>query len=549
MIQRSIVLAIALITTLSVNSQELDEGKRIRLTQAVEQNVNGISPGLAVGIVVNGDIVYEEYRGYSNLENRTEINKSTRFNIASNAKQYTALCILQLAENDSLTLSDDIRKYLPELYNDIDETITISQLISHTSGIRDVHYLWSLKGQTWWKLFVGNDDAIELITNQTDLNFKPGTEYLYSNSNYILLAEIVERVSGKNFGEYALGFFEAQQMKETAFLTNNMAVVPNRARPYGNWNGWIEYPYITEIHGDGGLFTTLRDQLQWEKIVQDNDGDNISTTILSASQARIPGVSTTEYGHGLMFAVYKGLEYSYHDGSTGAYSATFLRFPKEKTSIVVVSNSGKVSSNSLAKQLADITLNLNEEMREYPAGPEEIQKLASLESITGNYLTQDNTLIKIVEKEGALYREIYQRDPVRLIQEDEGLFYYETFEDLKMNFTKDENGNASFTIYLSSQPPNTGTKLPDFTGDTTHDSNFDGSYYNDETDTRVSIKHVEDTFYSITKDGKELAAELLLKDVLRMDSYEIKFRRNKKGRVDGLLVENGRIKNVFFRKI
>ena len=202
-------------------------------------------------------------------------------------------------------------------------------------------------------------------------------------------------------------------MENTYFLTNYMAVIPNKARPYGNWNGWREYPVVTEINGDGALFTTLNDQLLWEKTIQLNNDESLSKMIIEQSQSSIENIDFNNYGYGLMFGTYKGLNYSYHDGSTGAYNATFLRFPVNNLSIVVMSNNGNVPTNYLAKQLADIALDLAIDNPNYPAIPEKTERLKDYNDIVGNYKNDDGTIIKITEKDGILFREIYQRDPVK----------------------------------------------------------------------------------------------------------------------------------------
>ena len=131
------------------------------LDTIINPYVEGISPGIAVGIVQNGTVVYEKYIGYANLENEVKIDETTRFNIASNAKQFTALCVLKSIEEGKLNLDDDIRTFLPDLYKNNNSRITISNLLTHSSGIRDVYDLWALKGKTWWKLFIDNGDAID----------------------------------------------------------------------------------------------------------------------------------------------------------------------------------------------------------------------------------------------------------------------------------------------------------------------------------------------------------------------------------------------------
>ena len=408
------------------------------------------TPGMAVGIVKDGNIVYEQYLGYANLEYKIKIDKDTRFNIASNAKQFTALCILKLIKQGKINLEDDIRKYLPDLYENIEDKITISNLLTHTSGIRDYCDLLALKGKTWWKQFIDNGDVIELLQGQKDLNFTPGTEYLYSNSNYILLAEIVKKVADQDFSDFAKTMFEELGMPSTNFLTNYMAVIPNKARPYGNWGGWREVPVITDVHGDGALFTTLKDQLKWELIIQANDGKYLSQKLINESQSPLESSIDNGYGFGLEFDIYRGLNRTFHNGATGGYRATFLRFPAKKMSLVIMTNNRTVPIDYLVGQIVDLVFGLENNNPVYPSDPDKIEQLNSIQDVIGAYKGEgeDGTIIKIIEKDGSLYREIYQRDPVKLINEKEGLFEYETIKGLKMNFTDIGKAEQKFTLYM-----------------------------------------------------------------------------------------------------
>ncbi len=546
---KKILIFTLLLFARNIYSQDFEKSIIDSLDNQIEKYVEGISPGIAVGIVKDGKTVFTKYIGYSNLEHEIKINENTRFNIASNAKQFTALCILKLVEQNKLNLEDDIRKYLPELYEGIQDKIAISNLLTHTSGIRDVYDLWALKGQTWWELFIDNADAIELLQSQTDLNFKPGTEYLYSNSNYILLTEIIKTVTDQKFSEFSKSLFLELGMQNTSFLTNYMAVIPNKARPYGNWGTWREYPVITEVNGDGALFTTIDDQLKWEQIIQFNNKKVLTDQLINQSQSSIENISFKNYGYGLMFGTYRGIEYSYHDGNTGAYNATFLRFPSKNISIVVMSNNGNVSTNYLAKQLIDIALSLKAENSIYPSIPEKTEKLNNFKSIVGNYKNDEGTIIKIIEKDGSLFREIYQREPVELINEKKGLFHYANNEELKINFTNIQSGQPKFTIYLSSQEPSSYYKVPSKNLDDSYKISLNGRYVNKETDTEIVIEYVSQNSYNIIKNGRRRDGKLILEDYLRMmSSYEIRIVRDEKGNIKGLNVKNNRIKNVIFKK-
>jgi CubicO group peptidase (beta-lactamase class C family) len=552
MAKQKVLSALLLVFTLNLFSQPKQQFDDKVITKLLYQHTNDDLPGIAVGIIKNGIIEYEHYLGYANLEYKVKVDKDTRFNIASNAKQFTALCILKLIDEGKINLEDDFRTYLPDFYKSIQDKITISNLITHTSGVRDYCDLYALKGKTWWKQFIDNEDALQLLQQQKDLNFKPGTEYLYSNSNYILLAEIVKRVTGQDFSEFAKNMFEELEMPSTNFRTQYGSVIPNMARPYGNWNGWIEEPSITEVHGDGALFTTLRDQLKWEQIIQMNNGKYFSEKILNQSQSPIKSSIDDGYGYGVEFDNFKGLDHTYHNGRTGAYNATFVRFPTKKVSIVVMSNNRDVPPEYLAWQIATLIFDLKEEEKEdnvYPGDPDKIEELKKLEDALGVYKGEgdDGTIIRIVEKDGSLYREIYQREPDKLIHEKGGLFEYKRIKGLKMNFTNIGKQNQQFTLYMSSQKPSTYYKQPDLNPNR---NELNGRFYNAETDTEVTLQFIEGNNYSITKSGRERKAQLVSEDYLRMmSSYEIKIIRDKENKVVGLNVKRNRIKNVIFNKL
>lgn len=548
-IQKKLLL-LFLLSSFNLFGQSKQQFDQEAITNILYQHANDDIPGMAVGIVKDGEIIYEHYMGYSNLEHKIKIDKDTRFNIASNAKQFTALCILQLAEQGKLKLEDDFRMYLPSFYQNVEGSITISNLITHTSGIRDYCDLLALTEKTWWKQFIDNGDAIEILLGQKDLNFKPGTEYMYSNSNYILLTEIVKKVTGKSFSEFAKVMFEELGMSSTNFLTNYMAIIPNKARPYGNWNGWREEPAITEVHGDGALFTTLQDQLKWEQIIQLNEGKYFSKQFIEESQSPLASSIDNDYGYGLEFGRYAGLEYSFHNGSTSAYNATFLRFPTENVSIVVMTNNRNVPTNYLAQQLADYTMSLPEDSSPYPGMPDEIGSVVRTQDLLGVYQSDDGTIIKIVEKDGSLYRERHKRVPVKLIPEEGGLFAYETVKGMRMNFMNIGQAEQEFTCYHPGLKPKTYYKLYNLNSDlNTYDkSALNGNFYNDDTDTKISLQFLEDKTYSLTKNGRERKAELILEDQLRMNSYLIKVIRDKENNIIGLNLRFGRIKNVIFNR-
>jgi CubicO group peptidase (beta-lactamase class C family) len=231
------------------------------LSSLIDEAVGTDAPGVAVGVVQGDAVVFSHYSGLANLELSAPIDARSRFNIASNAKQFTALMVLELAHQGQIDLTADFRTYLPGALPGVGARITVDHLLGHTSGVRDIYDLWALTGVTWYERALTNTDAMALLNRQTALNFEPGSQFLYSNSNYILLAELIEAVTAQDFHEHARSFFDARGMTSTSVRRRYGVVLPDMARAYGNWDGWLEDPALANLHGDGFLYSTLDDQL------------------------------------------------------------------------------------------------------------------------------------------------------------------------------------------------------------------------------------------------------------------------------------------------
>src|SRR5438132_578380 len=159
------------------------------------------SPGCALAVVRDGEIVYHRGYGLANLEYEIPITPATIFHVASVSKQFTAMAVLLLAQEDKLSLEDDIRQHVPEV-PDFGKTITLRHLIHHTSGLRDQ---WDLLRLAGWRMddVITEGDILSLVRRQKELNFPPGAEHLYCNTGYTLLALAVQRVTGQSLRDYA----------------------------------------------------------------------------------------------------------------------------------------------------------------------------------------------------------------------------------------------------------------------------------------------------------------------------------------------------------
>ena len=189
------------------------------------------TPGCAIGIVRNDELIYKAGYGMANLEYEIPNTSNTIYHIASVSKQFTAYCIVLLAKEGKLNLDDDIKKYLT-WFPSMKEKITIRNLLTHTSGIRDQWFLLAISG-TKVDDVITQEQIIKLLSKQQDLNFSPNDQSQYSNSGYTLLAEIIKTVSGKSLRQFSdSSIFKPLNMMQTQFNDNYCEIIKNRASSY-----------------------------------------------------------------------------------------------------------------------------------------------------------------------------------------------------------------------------------------------------------------------------------------------------------------------------
>ncbi len=315
------------------------------------------SPGCALGIVKDGQLVYARGYGMANLEHSIPIAPRTVFDIGSTAKQFTAASILLLEQQGKLSRDDDIRRFLPEI-PDYGRPITIRHLLHHTSGLRDYLTLMALAG-IHFDGVTTEEDALRIIARQKGLNFAPGEDYLYSNSGYFLLSLIVKRVSGRSLREFAEeNIFRPLGMKSTQFQDDHTRIIPHRATGYAPApsGGFRLNMSQFEQTGDGALWTTVEDLVLWDRNFYEPKvgGPDLIRQLLEPG--RLLSGETVAYAAGLIKGTYRGLTVIRHGGSWAGYRAELLRFPEQRFSVICLCNLSTINPTRLAYQVADLYL-------------------------------------------------------------------------------------------------------------------------------------------------------------------------------------------------
>lgn len=335
------------------------------------------SPGCSVGVYRDGKIAYARGYGMADLEAGVPIGTNTVFDIGSTSKQFTAASILLLAQRGKLALDDDVRKFIPELPR-YQKPITVRHLLHHTSGLRDYIGLLNLMGHSSQGHTTAKQ-ALDAIVRQKALNFEPGAEFLYSNSGYFLLAQIVERVAGQSLRAFAQeNLFAPLGMRSTYFHDDHRLVVPNRATGYARASSGFSIAMSNwEQTGDGAVNTTVEDLLRWDQNFYDQKigGKAMLTDFLA--RGRLNDGTTISYAGGLMTGTFRGLNIVSHGGSWAGYRAELVRFPDHQLSVATLCNLASANPTVMARAVAAVYLEEKLAPLPPPADPDSLADAAS----------------------------------------------------------------------------------------------------------------------------------------------------------------------------
>ena len=325
------------------------------------------APGAAVLVVRNGQPVFRRGYGVTDLRTQHPIDVKTNFRLASFTKQFTAACIMLLVRDGKLHYDDRLTDIFPE-FPAYGKSITVRNLLNHTSGLPDYEdLLMKQYPDTPEEKIPQILDAgvLKLVEQQTSGKFAPGSKWEYSNSGYAMLAMIVEKVSGKNFGQFLQErIFTPLKMTNTLAYEKGKNEVPHRAYGHskidGVWHETDQSP-TSAVLGDGGIYSSLDDLAKWDHALREH-------TLLSEEEMRpaltpvqptdgppkFPEGKPVSYGFGWFLDPYQGHKRMSHDGNTIGFRTTIQRFPGDQLTVIVLANRADLDPQALALKVADL---------------------------------------------------------------------------------------------------------------------------------------------------------------------------------------------------
>lgn len=399
--------------------------------------VTGKAPGASAAVMKDGKFIFSKGYGYADLESDRKITPTTIFHVASVSKQFTAFAMAMLADQGKLSLNDDIRKYLPELY-DFGTPITINHLVHHTSGLRDQ---WNLLMMAGWRLddVITQKQIMRIVSRQRELNFKPGEEFLYCNTGFTLMGEIVQRVTGQTLAQWSKeNVFDKLGMTNTFFYDDHEKVVPNRAYSYFKDGRTGEFKKAVLSYANAGatsLFTTAEDLCKWAQNFETMTVGNAKVMSMMQERFILNNGDTTDYAMGVSIGKYRGRKTISHSGGDAGYRSFLVWFPEDHTAIAVASNYAQFGPGGLAFAEASVVLGDKLEPRKediIPSEPARPQKPPF-----------DAKKLKLADYVGSYYSEELDTRYWFDIMNDTLTLHHQRHNDQKLSF------NAMDTVSLN----------------------------------------------------------------------------------------------------
>ncbi len=539
----------------SVVSQIQPKELHQKVDSLLLENVSENTPGSAVLVVKDKEIILNKGYGLANLDYDVPITPSTLFDLASLAKQFAGYSIALLAEQGVLSEDDNIQTYIPE-FPEFDKPITIGNLLHHTSGIRDWTSTLPLSGRTFDDV-ISMDHILRMAFQQKELNFTPGDEYRYTNTGYNLLAEIVERTTGLSFRDWTnQNIFQPLGMTQTFFLDNHKEVIKKRAVGYYRSNGkFYESPNLLTALGSSSLYSSTNDLAKWvNHLMYPSDKKKAVVNRMMLTQPLSTG-EKNNYAYGININTFRGTPWISHSGGWASFDTYITMLPEKDLAIVVLSNNRQNSFNIVGR-IASYYVP-RKEAGQQDSGSNEDEKTAEsfsipddlLDDYTGTYKLGPGWYVHLTKEDGRLWTQATYEDKYPMTALSDSLFEIPAYGNRTMEFFANENGGIAHLIYNNSISPKVSNKI---SPTLTNPSEYTGTYWSDELSTSYEVVFEDEKLKLSHFQNGDIELIHAWSDEFKGSEWFtdlVEFQRNETGAITGLSVTQYRAKNQLFKKV
>lgn len=497
---------------------------------------NNATPGGSVLVAQGDKIIYHKAFGLADLEHNVPNTTETIFESGSVAKQFVAASILLLASEGKLSVNDDVRKYVPELpvYN---APIIIQHLLNHTSGLKDWGSVGELTGWPRTTRVYTQELALQIMIKQKSLNFTPGSEYSYSNSNYSMLVNIVERVSKQSLADFTrTRFFEPLGMTNTQWRDNFREVVPNRSVAYSkSGSTYQQLMPFENVHGHGGLLTTTSDLLKWNSLLEKHQigGDQVYNW--RVQKGKLNNGKEISYAGGITVNSFNGFKEISHSGATAGYRAWLAYYPQKKITIILLSNDASSSVAASGVEIAKLyfgqTISMKKERKFITISADDAKRFTGMYRSIRNFDVfgieyKDGIILSHGRTLNPTHRDTLYSENFIWIASKPGIILVKSLQDT--------------SSYRKVNPPDLNPKSL---------QSLSGTYYSEEAEATWSVEIKNAEVWVNVKPGLSNKLKPTFQDAyLGAEDELYEFKRDKKGNVIGLDVSASRAERVPFAK-
>jgi CubicO group peptidase (beta-lactamase class C family) len=414
--------------------------RAVEFDKIISEQFKPNESGCVALVAENGKIIYEKAFGLADIQLNVPMRTEMVFRLGSISKQFTAISILQLMEKGKLALQDRVITHIPD-YPAIGEKITIEHLLTHTSGITNI------TGMKNFGDIKRNDLSTAEVVNffkNEPLEFEPGTKWSYSNSGYILLGYIVEKVSGLPFAQYLEEqIFKPCQMT-SSFLDDDGRIIKNRASGYakkGDQTINAQFISMTIPHGAGGIVSTVGDLYRWNRALLSHKMVTKSTLEKAFMRYKLSDGKETDYGYGWFFSNIQGIPTVEHGGGIEGFLTSSIYLPSKDLFVTVFSNSTGQSPEFIAAKLAAVTIGKPYNYKEL------VLDKSSAEAYVGVYENEEPTLMNIKIEDDKMFAEFPDGNRIQMKPYDKGkYFYHDFFSTMEFSQSPDKKSYSANVI-------------------------------------------------------------------------------------------------------
>ena len=518
------------------------------IDKALSKYSNDDSPGFAVAVTHKGKLVYAHYKGLANLEHSVPIDGQTLFNIASISKSFTGYAIAKLENEGKVDAELSIRRYIPELSKHY-ESIKVKHLLHHTSGLWDSNSFLTIAGFNFNSRVPDSVVVINILNSENAVNFDAGTMEQYSNTNYVLLSEIVSRVSQEGFSEYLKGNIFSSMRMDSPRIESPEALNPNIAASYER-NGESIYPssHVYSSQGSSSILMSMDDFTKWMMSYDSDQSEIVKPHALAKLGGKLNTGTSVDYGYGLNLSLNGEMPYVGHSGRWNSYNSNYRYYTDENVGVAIFCNFA-CSVNGIRKVIEGSIFGESRKVstldREEPL-PFKAENISQFE---GDFKLQPGWIVSIhAGNDDISGREfIYGENPIDVFATNNGALYLPKYKaSLKYG------GSGNLVTFTDAFGEINAEVLDSSKYDPKNANNYVGVYYSDSLETSYRVFSLGDELYiNHSTNGRDKLTSINSKIFVGAGRFvaELHFEFGDNGKASGIVFHSLRLQGLRFRRM